>query len=104
MTKIKKEKLITKKEQKICRQVAAQDKTLASQRAEALLAINEGASRAMASERSGLTPGQIQYLLRVFKNKRLAVFPDFDSKQVLTSAKKKLKALRFSLLAPLLLQ
>jgi hypothetical protein len=89
---LEKKSLITKKEEKFCRQVAAQDKNLASQRANALLAINEGVSRTIASESSGLTPGQIQYLLKIFKNKRLAIFPDYDSKQSLSSEKKKLKA------------
>ena len=96
MAKVEKTRLITKKEQKYCKQVAAQDKGLASQRAKVLLAINDGASRAMASETSGLTPGQIQYLLKVFKIKRLAIFPESESVKEKTSKNKKVKSKKMS--------
>ena len=69
------EKLLTVEEQDACQKIAASG-GLASQRAAALLAIDQGATRAQASERIGLTLGQIGYLLRMFGQKRLDLFPD----------------------------
>jgi outer membrane biosynthesis protein TonB len=69
------EKLLTMEERDACQKVAASNDTLASQRATALLAIDEGATRAQTVEQTGLTVGQIGYLLRAFRQKRLALFP-----------------------------
>jgi len=55
---------------------------LHGQRALALLAIDEGATRAQAAQRAGLTPGQVKYWLGKFREIRLAIFPD----QVLEAA------------------
>jgi hypothetical protein len=73
------EKLLTIEEQDACQKVAASDDALASQRATALLAIDAGATRAQAAEQAGLTGGQIGYLLRAFRQKHLAIFPDVES-------------------------
>jgi hypothetical protein len=70
------EKLLTEKDRDTCQQIAASEAGLASQRAAALLAIDQGSTRGQASEQTGLTSGQIGYLLRVFQQKRLAIFPD----------------------------
>lgn len=72
------EKLLTAEEQDACQKIAASDAGLASQRATALLALGQGATRAQASEQAGLTVGQIRYLLRTFRQKRLAMFPDIE--------------------------
>lgn len=68
--------LLTAAEQDICQKIVAQDTDVAGQRAATLLAINEGVSQAEASERTGLTAGQIRYLLTSFRQKGLAIFPD----------------------------
>jgi outer membrane biosynthesis protein TonB len=72
------EKLLTVEERDACQKVAASGTGLASQRATALLAIDEGATRAQASEQTSLTLGQVGYLLRTFRQKRLAMFPDAE--------------------------
>jgi len=69
-------KLLTAKEEDVCQQISALEESLASQRAKALLALNEGVTHAIASDRSGLTLGQISYLVTAFNKKHLDVFPD----------------------------
>lgn len=81
------EKLLTAEERDACQKVAASGAGLASQRATALLAINQGATRAQAFEQTGLTSGQIGYLLRAFRQKRLALFPDAESDEAQQPAK-----------------
>jgi hypothetical protein len=70
------EKLLTAEERDACQKIAASDAGIAGQRAAALLATDQGATRAQASEQTGLTVGQIGYLLRTFRQKRLGMFPD----------------------------
>jgi hypothetical protein len=72
------EKLLTMEERNVCQKVAASEDALASQRATALLAIDGGATRAQAAEQTGLTTGQIGYLLRAFRQKHLDIFPDVE--------------------------
>jgi hypothetical protein len=72
------EKLLTAEEQDACQKIAASGKGLASQRAAALLAIDQGATRAQASEQAGLTVNQVGYLLRAFRKKHLSMFPDAE--------------------------
>ena len=47
-----------------------------SLRAQALLAIDEGATQAVAGEGAGLTSGQVQYWLAKFRKEGLAMFPE----------------------------
>jgi hypothetical protein len=68
------EKLLTEEERDTCQEIAAAGDELAGQRAAALLAIDEGATRAQASQQTNLTLGQIGYLLHAFQQKRLAMF------------------------------
>ena len=68
--------VLSAKEKDACRKISSLETGLASQRADALLAINEGSTRAKASELTGLKHGQIKYLLTAFRNKRLNMFPD----------------------------
>jgi hypothetical protein len=72
------EKLLTAEERDACQKISASDAGTASQRAAALLATDLGATRAQVSEQTGLTAGQIGYLLRTFRQKRLAIFPDVE--------------------------
>ncbi|MFN2269657.1 MAG: helix-turn-helix domain-containing protein [Anaerolineae bacterium] len=72
------EKLLTAEEQVACQKIAASGEGLAGQRAAALLAIDQGATRAQASEQAGLTVNQVGYLLGVFRQKRLSLFPDTE--------------------------
>ena len=75
-------KLLFIEEQDVCQKIAEVDAGVASIRAEALIAIDEGVSKSQVSERLGLTPGQIRYLLTTFRKKRLAIFPDDVLKEV----------------------
>ena len=47
-----------------------------SQRAQALLAVDEGATQAEAGQRAGLTPGQVEYWLGKFRRDQLSIFPE----------------------------
>jgi transposase-like protein len=46
-----------------------------SQRAQALLALDEGATQAEAGRLAGLTRNQVSYWLRQFRQRRLDIFP-----------------------------
>jgi colicin import membrane protein len=72
------EKLLAAEEQDTCQKIAASGEGLAGRRAAALLAIDQGATRAQASEQAGLTMNQVGYLLRAFRQKRLSMFPDAE--------------------------
>ena len=69
-------KVLTDDERDACRKIAVQNTGLAGLRAATLLAIDEGLTREEASERTGLKPGQIHYLMAAFRKKRLTMFPD----------------------------
>lgn len=47
-----------------------------SQRASALLALDQGVTQAQAAENTGLTLGQVRYWLGRFREVRLAIFPE----------------------------
>lgn len=67
--------LLTPSEQAVCLQIAVRESPH-SQRAQALLAIADGASLAAAAEKSGLTENQVKYWVGRFRNNRLAIFPE----------------------------
>jgi hypothetical protein len=67
--------LLTPQEREIC-QILASGKSLDIQRAQALLALDEGATQAQAAQLSSLTRGQVKYLLGKFREERLALFPE----------------------------
>lgn len=69
------QKLLTPKERKTCGQFSEERTDIIAQRAKALLAIDAGTTQAVAAERSGLTIYQVRYLLKIFKQKRLSIFP-----------------------------
>ena len=67
--------LLTPQEREIC-QILASGKSLDIQRAHALLALDEGATQSQAAQQSGLTRGQVKYLLGKFREERLTLFPE----------------------------
>ena len=66
---------LTKHEQTVCMQLAKSESPH-SQRALALLALNEENTQGQAAERSGLSAGQVKYWAVRFRNHRLGIFPD----------------------------
>jgi hypothetical protein len=66
--------LLTEKERTYCQSIAQSGEGLMNKRAAALLALDDGSTRAEAGERSGLTLGQVRYLLATFRQKRLGMF------------------------------
>lgn len=67
--------LLTSLEQATCQQVASRQAPH-SQRALALLALNEKCTQAQAAEQAGLSPGQVKYWVARFRKLRLGIFPD----------------------------
>lgn len=67
--------LLSAKERVACQAIAAGQTGLVSQRAAGLLALAEGGTQSSASELSGLTVGQIRYLLTIFRRKGMTIFP-----------------------------
>lgn len=70
-----KEPLLTADERTVLENLAKQA-DIEGQRAAALLAIDEGATQTAAADRTGLTKGQVQYILQKFRSERLLAFPD----------------------------
>jgi len=67
--------LLSPDEKVACQALAAAQSGLVSQRASGLLALDGGAAQLMAAELSGLTIGQIRYLLTIFRRKGMTIFP-----------------------------
>lgn len=67
------EKLLKPNEVTACKKLAASVDS-DSQRATALLAIHSGETQAIAAEASGLSLGQVRYILRRFRELRLSAF------------------------------
>lgn len=74
MTGKNKNGLLSKKERRIFRIIAAED-SLNSQRAQAILAVAGNASPADASKRSGLRTDQVEFWLERFRVKGMLIFP-----------------------------
>ena len=68
-------KLLSSQERSVCIRFAEGD-TLHSQRAQALLAIDDGNTQAQAGQRAGLTKGQVSYWLGKYRKIRLEIFPE----------------------------
>ena len=66
--------LLSPQERDVCLRISEGD-TIHSQRAGALLAIDDGATQAQAGQRAGLTQGQVSYWLGKFRKVRLDIFP-----------------------------
>ena len=67
--------LLSSQEHGTCVRISEGD-TIHSQRAQALLAIDEGASQRQAAQRAGLTRGQARYWLGKYRKMRLDIFPE----------------------------
>jgi hypothetical protein len=61
----------------VCERVAAGEAPW-SQRAQALLALDEGATQVGAGARAGLTHGQVRYWLGRFRQDGLSIFPESE--------------------------
>lgn len=67
--------LLSKEQVRTCQDLTAPENGVASQRAAALLSLNGGSTQIKAATDSGLTIGQVRYLLYTFKRKGMMVFP-----------------------------
>ncbi|MDX1414824.1 MAG: helix-turn-helix domain-containing protein [Candidatus Promineifilaceae bacterium] len=70
------EESLLRPEEQIALQKLAQQQDIEGQRAAALLAIDNGKTQRDAAQESGLSKGQVQYILRKFREQRLLAFPD----------------------------
>lgn len=68
-------KLLTSQERAACQNISA-GKSLYSQRAKALLALDGGATQAQAGQQVGLTRSQVKYWLGKFRREGLNAFPE----------------------------
>lgn len=67
--------LLSTKEQLICSKISTL-KTMEGKRAKALICLNDGDTQTATAEKSGLSYGQVKYLLSVFRKKGLSIFPE----------------------------
>ena len=70
-----KERLLTLEERTVLQKLAL-DPGLEGKRAAALLLLDDGASQSVAAEQTGLTKGQVQYILKKFRSQRLLALPN----------------------------
>jgi len=68
-------RILTEDEKLVCEQLAVNGSPF-GQRAQALLALDTGVTRELASQRSGLTPNQVRYWQGRFRTRRLDIFPE----------------------------
>jgi hypothetical protein len=68
-------RLLSSEERTILSQIATKEAP-DSQRAQALLAIDEGATQAEAGHQAGLTKGQVRYWLGKFRKDGTSIFPE----------------------------
>lgn len=73
------QKFLSEDEVEICQKLASQE-DLDGKRAKALLAINDGDTHRVAAEKAGLSGGQMMYLSRIYRNKRMDIFSQQDEK------------------------
>jgi hypothetical protein len=76
LQKQERQAFLSKKERVVCEKLAAMEIDLTSQRAQALLLLDEGFTHASAAHESGLSIGQVRYALRTFRAKGLELFPE----------------------------
>ncbi len=84
--------LLSVKEQDSCKNLSSQ-RTLEGKRAKALLALNDGDTQVIAAKKSGLSYGQVKYLLTVFRKRGLSLFPGttVENKEPISMKKTKKK-------------
>ena len=68
-------KLLTPQERQVCQQISTGEAPH-SQRAQALLALDEGATQTQAGQQAGLTRNQVKYWLGKFLREGLDAFPE----------------------------
>ncbi|OEU74569.1 MAG: hypothetical protein BA874_06190 [Desulfuromonadales bacterium C00003068] len=66
--------LLSKEQVRTCQDLSSQEKGIVSQRAVALLNLNGGSTQTKAATVSGLTLGQVRYLLYTFRRKGMMIF------------------------------
>jgi hypothetical protein len=78
-----KDTFLTAQEQAACMQ-KANSETLHGQRAQALLALNEGNTLSQAAKKAGLSAGQVKYWVARFRKAGLDIFPDAIVEEIVT--------------------
>jgi len=76
MAEKKQAKLLTEEQRAICQDITAKKIKVESQRAQALLAVDDGMTQVKAAEEADLSAGQVRYLITNFKKKGLDLFPE----------------------------
>jgi outer membrane biosynthesis protein TonB len=82
-----KQALLKSRDKTICEKLSSQ-RTLEGKRAKALLALNDGDTQVIAANKSGLTYGQVKYLLSVFRKQGMSIFPEQDYEKARKTSKK----------------
>lgn len=72
--------LLNAKERRLCEQLAS-GAAPHSQRAQAFLALDRGATQKSAGQVAGLSQGQVRYWLGRFRQSRMAIFPENTPEQ-----------------------
>jgi len=87
-----KKTLLSTKDHEVCTNLGSQ-RTLEGKRAKALLALNDGDTQVIAAKKSGLSYGQVKYLLTIFRKNGMSVFPEItmEKKEQATIKKEKVK-------------
>lgn len=67
--------LLAPENQVVCAKLSSLNTPDVSQRAAALILLDQGSTQAEAAEQSGLSIGQIRYLVKRFKEKGMEMFP-----------------------------
>lgn len=75
-TTARNQNILSPEEVAICQSLAKLDIKLVSQRAQALLLIHEGTTQVDTAEKSGLTLGQVRYLMIIYRKNGMNLFPE----------------------------
>ena len=79
---------LTDVQQVECRRIVNAKITLHSQRAQAILLVDSGATHREAAAQTGLTLGQVRYVLKRFRILGLSVFPPLPQEKLVDEQKK----------------
>jgi len=71
---VDKGKLLSPLERNTCQKYCSADDEITKKRAKALIALDDGCTQAKAGELSGLTRGQVNYLVTLFRKKGMDLF------------------------------
>jgi len=83
--------LLSNNDKSVCEKISSQG-TLEGKRAKALLALNDGDTQVIAAKKSGLSYGQVKYLLTVYRKKGISLFPVVTTEKKETIPVKKEKS------------